>query len=84
MAIKKYQNRTSDRIVGPELTSSSKGGVQVSARYQVNEQLFSYTWNLSRKKWNILGAHNCWDLWDFFEGFLLATAVVDASDGSKS
>ena len=39
VAIKKYQNRTSDRIVGPELTNSSKGGVQVSARYQVNLQI---------------------------------------------
>lgn len=42
MPIKKYPNRTSDRIVGPEIVSSVKGGVQVAARHQVNKQCFSY------------------------------------------
>lgn len=41
MPIKKYPNRTSDRIVGPEIVSSVKGGVQVAARHQVNKQCFS-------------------------------------------
>ena len=40
MPIKKYPNRTSDRIVGPEIVSSVKGGVQVAARHQVNKQWF--------------------------------------------
>lgn len=42
MPIKKYPNRTSDRIVGPEIVSSLKGGVQVAARHQVNKQCSSY------------------------------------------
>jgi hypothetical protein len=40
--IKKYPNRTSDRIVGPEIVSSVKGGVQVAARHQVNKQCSFY------------------------------------------
>ena len=49
MPIKKYPNRTSDRIVGPKIVSSVKGGVEVAARRQVNKQCFfmnSWTSNL--------------------------------------
>lgn len=34
--MKKYANRTADRIMAPELQSSAKGGVQVVARQQVS------------------------------------------------
>jgi len=33
--MKKYPNRTADRIMAPELQSSAKGGIQVVARQQV-------------------------------------------------
>jgi hypothetical protein len=40
--MKKYPNRTADRIMAPELQSSAKGGVQVVARQQVNRPPRTY------------------------------------------
>ncbi|CAK9196787.1 unnamed protein product [Sphagnum troendelagicum] len=37
-ALKKYNNRTADRIVAPDMNTSAKGGVQVAPRHQIQDR----------------------------------------------
>jgi DNA-directed RNA polymerase III subunit RPC2 len=36
--LKKYNNRTADRIVAPDMNTSAKGGVQVAPRHQIQDR----------------------------------------------